>query len=155
MKTPNTPENKERFFALYWGQRVIELPNLVWTGNPPEPSHEEYGFCRLDGTAMKAIDVGYDPHLELKSIADISDVDAFEVAKMIVIESMIPELDNPKQKIKWISIVRRDIEDGTLVMNQVKVDFLRSRGYLIGWMDLTPEDIIGYGWAKVQKTGKP
>lgn len=31
-------------------------------------------------------------------------------------------------------------------------DFLRSKGYLIGWMDLTPQDLIDYGWVKTKNT---
>lgn len=36
-------------------------------------------------------------------------------------------------------------------LDQQQADFLRSEGYLIPWMDLTIEDIIQYGWAKIKK----
>jgi len=36
------------------------VPNLIWTGNPPEPSHEEMGTTRLTTENLQAfIDSGW------------------------------------------------------------------------------------------------
>lgn len=145
MKAEITRENKQRFFAQHWGQAVLcsdrygrEL--VITYFNPSQ--------VLVDGMS------GLNYHLELTSLADISDEDAIEVWDLLH-----PDGGN-KHKLTREEVIRqgKDIAEsiqysrsGWMVgLRSVLdiVDFLRSRGYLLPWMGLSCEELIEAGWVK-------
>ena len=135
MKLENTLENKARFFAQYWGQKIICFPhnkNAIRYDNPNK---------LLAGTYER------NAYLELKPLSHISDEEVVEVAKLThgskFLEQVFTTL--PKDKVtKYI----RHITDG--LKNYSKFDYLRSKGYALPWMDLSVEDLVEYGWVKLK-----
>lgn len=136
MKTQNTPENKAKFFALYWGQKVLVLDGLASNVD-----------SWIDGNNIKSFT------LKLKPLSAISDEDAIEVARIAgynIIRSNIVELGK-----SIVMDICSGIGGGSIRWNESLsiTDFLRSKGYLLGWMDLTTEDILAYGWVRLEEQG--
>lgn len=120
----NTLENKSRFFAQYWGQKVIALD-------------DEQTFIISDLSQIK------NWHLELTPLSDITDEDAKKVAALAY-------------KIRTGNIV-----DGKGYLHQfdkvnasyptIISDYLRSKGYALPWMGLSVEQLMKYGWVKLEE----
>lgn len=161
MKTENTLENKAKFFAQYWGQKVLSssyhYPN-IYEVNRGNIRTEEQDF------------------LELKPISKISDEDAIEVARIVSPSLFFGLGNNNKHYVDrntepdWISIkhnkkvISVDIDfDGYIYeyhedlgytrpsKSFVGTDFLRSKGYALPYMDLSVKDLIEYGWVKLEE----
>lgn len=155
----NNLENKTKFFAQYWGQRVF-------VGHVLEEVNSSY------------IDPMYDTSiLELKPLEDITDEDAIDVAK--IVSPMLFDgngdngghiIDKSEIKAGWISVkhMRKitmvDIDlDGFVFeyhedegytrpsLVNAGADYLRSKGYALPWMGLSIDDLIKYGWVKLKK----
>jgi hypothetical protein len=125
VKTEINNENKGKFFAQYWGQKVYRKPEVP-------------GFESTVGGFISDERVSKTGFLELKSISDISDEDAVDSYKIKESKSWLKdEFDISRIGNKW---------DCMFV-----ADFLRSRGYLIPWMGLSCEEIIEAGWAKYKE----
>ena len=120
----NTLENKAKFFALYWGQKIIASEKFN--------SDSRY---LIDG--CKIIDYEY---LELKPLSSISGEEAKQVARL---EGFIERLF-----ASGIMVIDTyaGIEDR---MPASIVDYLRSRGYALPYMGITVEQQIEYGWVKL------
>lgn len=139
-KTANTTENKASFMAQYWGQKVFVHPILS-----VEPMPNVYIF---DSENPEDIEQEY---LSLKSLEEITDED---LCKCYHLGNAIGGYDGTMDFDSTINMAfhwkehggRRDMERYTQI-----TDYLRSKGYLIGWRDLTPDEIIAYGWAKTDK----
>jgi tRNA splicing endonuclease len=127
MKTENTLENKAKFFAQYWGQHVLYFSS---------------DFLRkIDNLTLDSVE--NDDYLELKPLSQISDEDASKVCDLIFITNNNLNI----QQIKQIVIL---IESNN--WNNYKIfDYLRSKGYALPYMDLSVEDLIEYGWIKLDK----
>jgi len=179
MKAENTPENKAKFFAQYWGQRV--LPVKIW-GSANDVSY--YLF--------KKKDLFEESYLELTSLSSISDEDAIEVAHLAFLQgrydwkitrrddwgvwmeshdnldimrycminkygcintsTTFPEKKHREKKVTYkrnIGEVGSNINDGVSYIRIV--DHLRSKGYALPWMGLSIEDLIEYGWVKIKE----
>lgn len=120
----NTIENKQRFFDAYSGQKIFRYS---W-------NEELYANRCLDQEKLHKYTA------ELKPLSAISDENAIEVGKIInnvFINSDIELRDMGTWKVK---------NEEYLVNLQI-ADYLRSRGYLLPFMDLTIEQILEYGWA--------
>jgi len=122
----NNLENKSKFFAQYWGQRVLSIRNS--------------SYCFLL-QKMSQGDVSKSDQLRLKSLSDISDEDAIEVGRLngsITSNNLLVG----KALCHWLRIegTNRDITFEA-------IDFLRSKGYLLPWMGLSTEELISRGWA--------
>lgn len=141
MKTQNILENKARFFAQYWCQKIICFPhnkNPIRYDNPNK---------LLAGTFER------NAYLQLKPLSQISDEDAIEVSKIFGLCHLSGAI---KELI--LSIFRTSINDsGTTsstngIKNWIQVfDYLRSKGYALHYMDLSVEDLIEYGWIKLKE----
>jgi len=150
----NTLENFERFASQYWGQSVLFLPNLVYSGNPPEPSHEEWGEANVNEYWISKV-YGHFP-LHLKPLSAISDKDAIEVGNILngkVVEASPEDILEAKEAIPNLFLKDVDLAE---ISDRVKViylnhtvDFLRSRGYLLPFNGLSVETIMEYGWAEI------
>ena len=137
MKPENNLENKAKFFALYWGVKCLRNELL----NDQIPPHKvDCGNCK--GLPQQ--------YLQLKPLFKITDEDAVEILKMLNIVS-----ENHcywKNAIKEIGICHTldVLLSDTNLCFQV-LDYLRSRGYLVGWMGLTPDEIIERKWAQYKE----
>jgi len=151
----NNIVNKQRFFCLYFGQQVAR-------------------YVLNDGSYAKSTDVhpiglmNAADYLELKSLSSITNEDAIEVAKLCVPKFIVVRtlegdkylrtfyndcddylmLSKDKFKIGWCLKSGMRIEDS--FYPSAVIDFLRSRGYLLPFMDLSVEDILKYGWAVIK-----
>lgn len=139
MKTQNTLENKSRFFAKYWGQKIIRE-----TAYPNSP------LCKISSTFIDDADKW---HAELTSLEHISDEDAAAAALYLV---RVIGLDGVIQNANG-NVVKEAISNYSRVglLGQLPsscIDFLRSKGYILPWLDLSVDDLIKYGWIKLKTT---
>lgn len=115
MKLENTPENKARFFALYWGQNV-----LVWHYNTGEkrPFKGKVNYC----------DQCENEYLELTPLSQITDEHATKVAQIV--------LNKPIEPLKLINwdwcyrvIVNREPshqDENTIIEMYITIHYERS-----------------------------
>lgn len=139
MKTliENTLENQAKFFAQYWGQRV-----LMYDGN-------DTGYPYLVN-ARHINDDGF--YLELTPLSQITDEHAIEVGKILYNYLRSPNglsgdeyhLKTGKDFISSYLLGKRNY-----LLEEV-VDHLRSKGYPLPWMGLTIEKLIEYGWIRLK-----
>lgn len=180
MKTENTPDNESKFRALYFG--VI----CVLTVGVRGKIHNNIPLRKINPHLLQVTGNKSAPvakfTLQLKSLSQISDEDAIEVAKLICKRhnrhfkdgEVTYEYVNGKNTVIVIvkGVKRYKIHigyDGCSFMDwymggagdrdyycpgqYAATDYLRSKGYLIGWRDLTAEDILSYGWVKLEGQG--
>ena len=127
MELSNNLENKAKFFALYYGQKVLcirknESPLLY------------VGFDDLQNNKVRE-----DDYLELTPISQITDEHAIEVEKIVY----------PSDKTLWTAKNGREYlayKPNVDCMLLSVGDFLRSKGYYIG--DGTE---ITFGWVKLKE----
>ena len=147
MKTENTLENKAKFFAQYWGQKIICFPhnkNPIRYDNPNK---------LLAGTFER------NAYLELKPLSQISDEDA-----LWTINNHYFKFENPILELSKLKALTKEIHisyifnDATrhLILKPENLyphnyDYLRSKGYALPYMDLSVEDLIDYGWVKLKE----
>lgn len=151
----NNLQDKARFFALYYGQPV---------GFSIHPATSDFEW--KVGVTILIDDIDY---ISLKPISEISDEDAIEVAYMFDLDLADPEsteLDRSNNAVTFLDnnqnrvIIYFDgeiiVEEG--VIQQPKAilkafDFLRSRGYLLPFMQYSTDQLIEMGWAKLNTNG--
>lgn len=121
----NTLENKAKFFAQYWGQRVFKLDGLAKLKSKPFETP-------MDGD-----------HVELKPISSISHEDAF----------FVNNLENWNyENMDWIrNTIINCIEYNRGATKTHQYDYLRSKGYALPYMGLSVEQLAEYGWIKLQE----
>lgn len=170
----NTLENKAKFFAQYYGQKVALIPDY------------DEGLDLIKAVVSRVQEIKC---LELKSLSDIKDEDAIEVAKIIESneDHLTYHMVEPKdfdihKTIKCVlvkyyskypgndrllnfSLVQIDTEDGDVIVsrfsdggieledaptdNAIHVyDFLRDNGFLIPFNGSSIQELVSYGWAK-------
>lgn len=161
----NTLENKEKFFAIYWGQ-FIGISN---------ERTEEYRHV-IDYSS-----IGFTDSIELKPLSSITDQDAIEVAK-ILCSKMIGENDKARvakqsekgsnRADKIVYIGSKEYTNYIVTVEELKVianyngwagiqdnytlsyaiDFIRSKGYALPWLNLQVEKQIEYDWVKIKES---
>lgn len=116
----NTIENKEQFFAQYWGQIMIDHNGSVNIWN---------GLFDLRGCC-----------LELTPLSSITDEDAVYIAKI--------EFGNIDYQTKWegFNISNNDFSSLSLE----STDYLRSKGYALPYMGIEVETLVKWGWIKLK-----
>ena len=159
MKTENNLENKAKFFAQYWGQHLIIMGSFLRI-------IDHVTLCNIEN----------DDILQLKPLSKISDEDVIEVARIVSPSLFFSSGSNNKHYIDrstepdWISIkhnkkvISVDIDfDGYIyeyhedlgytrpAKSFAGTDYLRSKGYALPYMDLSVEDLIEYGWIKLEE----
>lgn len=171
MKTQNTLENKAKFFAQYFGQEIAEITKGNYT-------HKIGSIELINSTVLslvtseRILKIKY--KLKLKPLSKISDEDAIEVAKIVSPSLFLSLGDDNKHYLEkynsdWITvkhdrkITSVDIDlDGYVfeyhedenytrpAKSYAGTDFLRSKGYALPYMDLSINDLIEYGWIKLE-----
>lgn len=159
----NTLENKTKFFAAHFGQEVRcseAVPGPLFKIN----------YEALRGTT---VDVSF---LLLTPLSSIALDDARAVAKIIncyhtgidlQIESHTKQMFGKTHK--WVRVFYTYEEKQHIVFNvgddgishnkgaayfeqwSSCLDYLRSKGYALQWMDMSIEELISRGWIKLKK----
>lgn len=157
----NNKEQKERFFALYYNQYVMKLPNV-------DGNHRIFD---------RWIQTQHNAYIELKPIQSISDEDAIEVAKIINPGSFFTNKKwdikhIPNKEASYIEItskrsahrfeidydgflhVKDEHTDNIPVMSLPNYlgafDYLRSKSIAIPFMGVDVETLVSWGWVKLK-----
>lgn len=141
MKTANNPENKARFFAQYWGQKVIMHPVLF------KPITMYDVITNPDNGFERDIEKCW---LELNSLSNITNED---LIKCYHLYSEICAYDYTMDFASVIDMARHVIkmEGYNWLTKYTKIsDYLRSKGYALPYMQLSIKDLIDYGWIKIK-----
>lgn len=125
----NTLENKAKFFAHHWGQRV-----LYYTGCT--------GLMQVSAAGLKKSAVKFS-WLVLKDLSLITNEDALKVCFL----NHLPVDTLNKQQIRQIVV----LINSNNWNNYNTYDYLRSKGYALPWMGLPVEQLTEYGWVKLKK----
>lgn len=129
----NTLENKEKFFAQYYGQKV--------------GYHDKFSGWIIGGV-IRSSKIEY---LELTSLKDITDEDAAHICDMAGYSTndFFKKVELGKQLLKeYLTSSRCNVQP----LDWLQIfDYLRSKGYLVPWMGLSTEEIISRGWAKTKE----
>lgn len=122
----NTIENKQKFFAQYWGQKIVN-----WNNNLQIKLKLNVLINETDSLDL----------LELKPLSLITDDDAEGYLHFIGCHSFGERIQQAKIQIK---------ED---CHNDIHMsDYLRSKGYALPWMGLSVETLVNYGWIKLKES---
>jgi len=134
MKTINSNINKAKFMALYYGQNVFSYPNKV------EPFDENSGGL-IEMCSGTYFDQAF---LSLRSISSLTETEIRECHNLMQFSGdanfIVPN--------EMLATITMGMKMGALWQNCS--DYLRSIGILIPWMDLSVEDLVEYGWVKIQ-----
>lgn len=129
----NTLENKARFFAQYWGQKL-----LTWKENNGKLKPVNCGYINDTGV-----------YLELTAPSQITDEHAIEVAKIIWLTR--EHIGHLKEEIT--DLFSEDVltlKTPVVYLNRA-YDYLRSKGYALPFMGLSVEKQIEYGWVELKE----
>lgn len=152
----NTVDNFLKFAAIYIGQKaVMNYPNL-------NQVHEvEITGIRCGELEFACPFQNYDYFDEpcpilLKSLTDITDDDAIEVARMFGIRGHVEH----SRGVDIVSVLRnddflsefREVAFVSLTVNDVikLIDFLRSRGYSLTFNGVSVSEQISRGWVRIK-----
>lgn len=124
MKTEINNENKAKFFAQYWGQKVAG--NNVVSGLSAY-DYDEIKHC------------GFPSHLTLTNISNITDDDSMAFREI---------MHWPTKEIK--SVAQTIVLLNMNMFPMVITDYLRSKGYALPWMGLSVDEMVQAGWIKLK-----
>jgi hypothetical protein len=128
---------KCRFFAQYWMQDV-----------KTSEKNQKKGLKPLQINAHSLQYVDSDSFLELKPLSKISNEDAIEVAKIF---GMKEDLEFIGKILCTTMFDNSDSETETVLYNSnaKAVDYLRSKGYALPFMEYSVDDLISFGWVRL------
>ena len=129
----NTIENKQKFFAQYWGQKKgkTDFDSRLW----------------INENFLNSV-----IYLELKPLSSITDEDAIEVA----IQNKFDNKDSEACKrmcadlLDWALNPQKYPLRPKAMLPYTTSDYLRSKGYAVPYNGLSVEKLIEYGWIKLQ-----
>jgi hypothetical protein len=145
----NTKENKQRYVAAHWGQKVLRIK--ADEGNDIT--------MYVDSISIKLYETS---HLLLTSLADITDEHAIEVARICYNNPSIAQEVKIGRHVLWYffevgaSALNKnwtndiDREYGSLKMIDV-TDYLRSKSYALPFDGSSVEELKEYGWLKIKE----
>lgn len=172
--TENTPENKAAFFANYPSVKIVfglnrdELEGIIWT------KQQIFLAKRTEGTRSTEYFIDYpECYIELRPLSQITDEDAIKFIKMVspytgrieikerIVGGIVFDCPYVGEQLlfrfKNLAIHKKNTEEEfnqyytySPILHLRGIDFLRSKGYLLPWRDLSVEEIISYGWAKYE-----
>lgn len=136
-----TIENKQAFFAVYTEQEYTYKNNWgTFKASLSDRNNISNFYNQLD-TAYHT----------LKPISEITDEDALHSTKLLRSGSHLSEESR-------ISQFKQLFETPNFWVNQTNVslsemlrvfDYLRSKGYLLPFRDITTDELIEFGWVKI------
>lgn len=135
---------KSRFFAQYYGQEILRWHQWIETTNNGKvdlsiPAIEKEGWF-----------------IELKHLSQINDEDCIFIGTNIL---AIPTgLINYEHKVVYVKNVitnqlNKNIthigKENVIYSNFYLLDFLRSKGYAVPFMEYSIDDLISFGWVQL------
>lgn len=151
MKTENTLENKRKFFAQYWEQKILlhvtdvddiqlflnneidkDIKNWSLYLKPLSQISNEDTIQGIMFTYNKTYD-------ELGKILEVNNYFTFSEVTSIELGS---NFKTHRQIHHW---------NGDRKIGSEECDYFRSKGYALPWMDLSVEDLVEYGWVKLKE----
>ena len=135
----NDQQAKALFFAQYYGQKVFK--SLKWGDREPVNNAGKtfWYYAETDGS-----------YLSLRSLSDLTDEEANEVAKMLCYEEIKKDDERPYNLWWGIKTAKEEFEDFTQ-MGVGIADYLRSIGILLPFREYTVGDILEKKWAVLKK----
>lgn len=130
----NTIENKGKFFAQYWGQKVFKVWNVTTS------------------VKFKGQSSGF---IELKSLSSITDEDAISVWDLLNPDGGNKKHLDKREIIEQGKNIAKSLQysnSGWMVGLSCVIacyQYLRSKGYALPYMGLSVEKQIEYGWIKL------
>lgn len=133
----NTIENKEKFFAQYWGQENLIRINVSENDSGLFPVLSQF-FTN-------------NSHLELTPLSKITDEDAYEVGSHLH-DSILHVPDLKSIAYSLVHFWESDLEHPDYSLNQGEyiASLLRSKGYALPFMGLSVEKQLEYKWIKLK-----
>ena len=174
MKTENTLENKAKFFAQYFSQHVLYFSSdfLRKIDNLTLDSVENDDYLELKPLSqITDEDINFVakvchqvPNLtfEIKrqdGIVHATSVDKYGIERHICINFKyatincnirIPDANDKLISYK-VNIAEIHMNASRVVGYIQSLDYLRSKGYAVPYMDLSVEDLVEYGWIKLKE----
>ncbi len=137
----NNNDLKRIFFALYYGQEVAFVPSYSDRNN----------LIKSKVFSFKEIE-----YLELKPLSKITDEDIKQWAYLLFkSEFKIIEL---YQNASDVWVIFNEIGVPFLIQpqdcNAMQIDYLRSKGYALPFMEYSIEDLVNIGWVKLTTSKK-
>ena len=144
--------NKAKFFSQYFGQIVLIEPDFI-------PFGEKLISTQLSGVDLDTLSES--DYLHLKPLSSITDEDALEVSKILgLIEPYIDSTNSDYMIVKELAFKSLQISytgyicvrKGSVLYNVITLiayDYLRSKGYALPFHDLSVEQLVEYGWVKL------
>lgn len=165
MKAEINNENKVKFFALYWGQKVFQKPILsekpvsnIWVFEFEDPEDIEEEILWLKPLSQISDE-------DMKSLAEIEGYGqegslfgkVIREANIIYLLIIEDEEDYPNGRFNLFlnsGFLEYDNMKGyednrTCGVTSSSYDYLRSKGYALPWMGLSVEEMIKAGWIKL------
>ncbi|MCE4064321.1 hypothetical protein LXM63_04390 [Chryseobacterium gleum] len=132
----NTLENKAKFFAQYWGQRVCK-----------ETLNDKYYLVKPSIYPDADFELEY---LELKPLSLITDEELVKIAKFYEPTAHNVKLED--DQILFDFIYGDQSASGAIeISDGYCQDWLRSNGFATEWMGLSVEDLVSFGWIKLKE----
>lgn len=125
----NTIKNKEKFFAQYWGQKVLS----------------EWGesLVQVNGKLDRVYDIS-EMYLKLKPLSKISKKDLKAIDFKNIGDKKV-SFNFTSYSNAWSSSCGNY---GWLLLHHY--DYLRSKGYALPWNGLSVEKMVEFGWIKLK-----
>ena len=119
---------KCRFFTQYWGQKVVAHTEDLKLNGIKEVRYEPRTLINFKEIETSCI--------VLKPLSKITDEDAISMYRGL--ERNYESANQFLEDYKSIGF-----------LEQSEVDFLRSKGYAVPFMEYSVEDLISFGWVRL------
>jgi len=140
----NTLENKAKFFAQYWGQKIVH----TGSGKSMRGLGKEIAMCYENADKFQLVLFSNQRSLQLKPLSSITDEDATEVVAILKTVGVLSSAMREPQK--FLEPLKKG--KGTIQLILPVADYLRSKGYALPYMGLSIETLCDYGWIKLQES---
>ena len=145
MKKTITPEIKQKIFTLYWGQEIVIMPHFT---KPQEPMCVfQYWYDEI----FESVTVGDESCLHLKSLQSITDEDAIECGFMQCDDESSA---NYGMSASGCFVDALSSPNFYGILDLHAIDYLRSRGYALPYMDWSVDELIESGVFKLKEDKK-
>jgi len=141
----NTKENKEKFFALYLGQKVLDdgIRGIVTLDKTWNWKHEDFKLKLKPISKINEIDL-----LQVLKASDTKFMDE-EYGAIIKVENI--EMDDYFDLSVRVICEKKSYTLRTKIFHEAtKVDVLRSIGYATPFLGLSIQDLISFGWVVLE-----
>lgn len=145
MKTEPNIGIKSAFFAQYWSQKVVAFLETVNDPLSVQVRHEPrsvINFSSLEKTC-----------LVLKSLGILSSNTAFEIHKIMGTINRNDYIEEEAYMTDAYSegttLVDNFHNGDSFALNHEAIDYLRSRGYALPYLNFSVKDLVSFGWVKL------